>query len=77
MIRTTTEQAEAEAIALENILRKFGLTIGESGWDRITFHPNLTVKELREIAASYGVIIRQKASRDEVARIMRKAGIAT
>jgi hypothetical protein len=46
-------------------------------WDRITFHTDLTVRELREIAASYGVPIRPKASRDEVALIMRRHGIAS
>jgi hypothetical protein len=45
-------------------------------WDRITFHPNLTVRQLRDIAAVYGVHIRPKASRDEVALIMRRHGIA-
>jgi hypothetical protein len=44
-------------------------------WDRITFHPNLTVRQLRDIAAVYGVHIRPKASRDEVALIMRRHGI--
>src|SRR4051812_25052215 len=45
-------------------------------WDRVTFHPDLTVRQLRDIAAVYGVHIRPKASRDEVALIMRRHGIA-
>jgi len=46
-------------------------------WDRITFHMDLTVKELRAIAADRGVPIRPKASRDEVAYIMRREGIGS
>jgi hypothetical protein len=41
-------------------------------WDRTEFHPDMTVKELREVAAHYGVTIRPKASRDEVAAIFRE-----
>lgn len=46
-------------------------------WDRVTFHMDLSVKELREVAAAYGVQIRPKASRDEAALIMRRLGIAS
>ena len=44
--------------------------------DRICFHRELTVKELRMICAIYGVDVRSKASRDEVALIMRQHDLA-
>ena len=44
--------------------------------DRISFHMDLTVRELRAIAAHLGVRTRARASRDEVALVMRREGIA-
>jgi hypothetical protein len=74
---TYSSSAEQVAAEVEVLLNKYGFTMGSHGWDRITFHMELTVRELREIAAGYGVEIRPKASRDEVARIFRQNGLAT